>query len=68
MHKDTPPEVVATLRKESVEIVNLRAFQTQLIRSGLDPWPQTATQLGKIVQDDFLKWQRVVKEAKIQAS
>ena len=68
MHKDTPAEIINVLRKESEIIVNLRDFHRQLIRSGLDPWPQNATQLGKIVQDDFAKWQRVIKDAKIQSA
>ncbi len=68
MQKDTPVEIVSLLRKESEAIVNLREFQSQLIRAGLDPWPQSAAQLGKIVQDDFTKWQQVIKDAKIQST
>ncbi|TAG26673.1 MAG: tripartite tricarboxylate transporter substrate binding protein [Burkholderiales bacterium] len=68
MHKDTPADIVSILRKESEAIVGLRDFHSQLIRSGLDPWPQSAAQLGKIVQDDYAKWQRVIKDAKIQAT
>jgi tripartite-type tricarboxylate transporter receptor subunit TctC len=68
MHKDTPADILSTLRKEADQIVTLRAFHTQLIRSGLDPWPQNATQLAKIVQDDYTRWQRVIKDAKIQAT
>ncbi len=68
LHKDTPADILNTLRKEADTIVNLRSFHSQLIRSGLDPWPQNATQLAKIVQDDYTKWARVIKEAKIQSS
>jgi tripartite-type tricarboxylate transporter receptor subunit TctC len=68
MHKDVPTDIVSALRKESEAIVGLRDFHSQLIRSGLDPWPQGAAQLGKIVQDDYVKWQRVIKDAKIQAT
>jgi tripartite-type tricarboxylate transporter receptor subunit TctC len=68
LHKDTPVDILSTLRKEAEIITNMRSFHSQLIRSGLDPWPQNAAQLGKIVEDDYVRWQRVIKEAKIQAT
>jgi tripartite-type tricarboxylate transporter receptor subunit TctC len=68
LQKDTPVDILSTLRKEAEIITNMRSFHSQLIRSGLDPWPQNAAQLGKIVEDDYARWQRVIKEAKIQAT
>jgi tripartite-type tricarboxylate transporter receptor subunit TctC len=67
-HKDVSPDVVAILRKESAVIVNDKAFQVKLISSGMDPWPRNADQLGKIVAEDYVKWQKVIAEAKIQGS
>jgi tripartite-type tricarboxylate transporter receptor subunit TctC len=68
LQKDTPVDILSTLRKEAEIITNMRSFHSQLIRSGLDPWSQNAAQLGKIVEDDYARWQRVIKEAKIQAT
>ena len=65
IHKDASPDVLAALRKESALIVNDRAFQTQLIRSGLDPWPRTASELTRIVEGDYLRWQKIIRDAKI---
>jgi tripartite-type tricarboxylate transporter receptor subunit TctC len=68
LHKDVPPAVVAALRKEAETVVNDRSFQVQLIRSGMDPWPRTAEQLAGIVSDDYLKWQKIIKDSKIQGA
>lgn len=67
IHKDASPDVLAALRKESALIVNDRAFQTQLIRSGLDPWPRSASELTRIVEGDYLRWQKIIQDAKILA-
>jgi tripartite-type tricarboxylate transporter receptor subunit TctC len=66
--KDTASEVVALLRKEADTIVNDRSFQVQLIRGGLEPWARTATELSKIIDDDFQKWQEVIQSAQIKGS
>jgi tripartite-type tricarboxylate transporter receptor subunit TctC len=65
LHKDVPADIVAALRKEAQAISNDRSFQVQLIQSGLDPWPRTAEQLARIVDDDYLKWQKIIQDAKI---
>jgi tripartite-type tricarboxylate transporter receptor subunit TctC len=67
-HKDMPADILKTLRTEADAIAGNRSFHTQLIRSGLDPWYQSAPQLAKIVDTDFAKWQKVIREAKIQAT
>ena len=67
LHKDVSPDILAALRKESETIVNERSFQTQLIRSGLDPWPRSASELSRIVEDDYQKWKKIIQDANIQA-
>jgi tripartite-type tricarboxylate transporter receptor subunit TctC len=67
LHKDVSPDILAALRKESELIVNERSFQTQLIRSGLDPWPRSASELSRIVEGDYQKWKKIIKDANIQA-
>lgn len=65
LHKDVSPEVLAVLRKEAQAVVNDPAFQAQLLRSGMDPWPRNPEQLAQIVAEDYLKWQKIIKEANI---
>ena len=52
-HKDVPADVVALLRKEAQAVVNDKALQEKLTKSGLDPWARSPEQLTKIVQDDY---------------
>ncbi|RYX94344.1 MAG: tripartite tricarboxylate transporter substrate binding protein [Comamonadaceae bacterium] len=68
VHKDVPPDIVAALRRESAAIVNDKAFQVKLISSGMDPWPRSADQLSKIVAEDYVKWQKIIADARIQGA
>lgn len=67
VHKDVPADILAALRTESEAIVNEAAFQSQLVLSGLDPWPRSAAELTRIVATDYQKWQKIIQEANIQA-
>jgi tripartite-type tricarboxylate transporter receptor subunit TctC len=68
LHKDVSPAILEALRKEAETIVNDKSFQVQLIRSGMDPWPRTPAQLTGIVSNDYLKWQKVISDSKIQGT
>lgn len=68
LHKDVSPTILAALRQEAETIVNEKTFQTSLIRSGMDPWPRTPAQLESVVSADFLKYQKIVRDAKIQGT
>ncbi len=67
-HKDVAPDTVAVLRREAQAVVNDKALQAQLTKSGLDPWARSPEQLAKIVQDDHAKWQKIITDARIKAS
>lgn len=67
LHKEVSPDIQAFLRKESASIVNDQPYQTQLIRSGLDPWPRSASELSRIVEGDYQKWKKIIQDANIQA-
>ena len=62
-----PTEVASTLAREALAIGEDREFQVQLIRSGLEPWPKSAQELGRIVRDDFVRWKSIIEQARIQA-
>jgi tripartite-type tricarboxylate transporter receptor subunit TctC len=67
-HKDVPAEIGQVLAREAQAIGEDRDFQVQLIRSGLEPWPKSASELGRIVQADFARWKNIIEQSKIQAS
>ena len=66
LQKDVSPTILTALRKEAALIVNDRSFHTQLIRSGMDPWPQNSDQLSRVVTTDYLRWQKIIQEANIK--
>lgn len=68
LHKDVAPEILALMRKEADTIVNDPALQAQIVRSGMDPWPRSAEQLSRIAADDFVRWQKIIREARIQGA
>lgn len=68
VHKDVPQEVLATLRREAQAVTDDTDFQRQLIRSGLEPWPRDAVELGKIVEADFVRWKKIIQDANIKSS
>jgi hypothetical protein len=68
LHKDVPPDVLAVLRREAQAISEDKDFQQQLIRSGLEPWPRTAAQLGPLVEGDFQRWKKIIQDANIQGT
>jgi tripartite-type tricarboxylate transporter receptor subunit TctC len=67
-HKDVPADVVAMLRKEAQVVVNDKALQEKLTKSGLDPWARSPEQLTKIIQGDYAKWQKIIADANIKGA
>ncbi len=67
-HKDVAADVVALLRKETQAVVNDKALQEKLTKSGLDPWARSPEQLTKIVQGDYAKWQKIITDANIKGA
>ena len=42
-----------------------RDFQVQLIRSGLEPWARNEQQLARIVEQDYVRWDKIIRDANI---
>ena len=61
--KGTPAEVVVALNKAVNQIIDVPAFEAQLIKEGADPAGGTPEQFGQFVQREFEKWRVVVKES-----
>ena len=66
--RETPPELLATLRREAQAVAEDRDFHVQLIRSGLEPWPRTPDQMARTINEDFDRWRKVIQDARIQAN
>jgi tripartite-type tricarboxylate transporter receptor subunit TctC len=61
--RGTPPEVVATLNKAVNGIVEVPAFQAQMIKEGADPMGGTPQDFAAFVQREYEKWRVVVRES-----
>jgi tripartite-type tricarboxylate transporter receptor subunit TctC len=61
--KGTPPEVVASLNKAVNAIVEVPAFQAQMIKEGADPVGGTPQDFAAFVQREYEKWRVVVRES-----
>ena len=66
--KDTPAGVVEALRRHALAAAADRTLHTQLIRTGMEPWERDPMQLRRALEEDYLRWEKVIKSANIQAS
>ena len=66
--KDVPQDALAELRRQAQAVTSDRDFQTQLVRSGLEPWARDEKQLTEIVNQDYARWEKIIREANIAAT
>ena len=66
--REVPQAAVAELRQAAQAISQDREFQMQLIRSGLEPWPRDDQQLARIVENDYVRWKKIVQDANIPSA
>lgn len=66
--KGTPEDVVARLRAEVSKILARPELAQKLSAAGLEMWGVPHDQLKQAIQDDFARWQQVVKTANISAN
>ena len=62
----TPPAIVETLHRASAEIAATPGFQQRMTAIGVDVVGTTAAEYGKIINDDYVKWGKVVQAAGIK--
>src|SRR5256714_5295999 len=62
-----PSDLVAKYNSEIRTIVALQEMREQLASHGLVPNTGTPEQFAKLVKDDFEKWGKVIRDAKIKA-
>lgn len=63
--RDVPQDALAELRRQAQTIALERDFQVQLIRSGLEPWARNEQQLARIVEQDYVRWDKIIRDANI---
>jgi tripartite-type tricarboxylate transporter receptor subunit TctC len=63
----TPPELVARLNRDFLEVMNSEDVTAALGKQGLAVRTSTPAQLGAIVKSDIARWQKVVTAARISA-
>ena len=66
--KGIPAAALTELRKQTAAVVNDSVLQEKMVKAGLDPWPKTPEQLSKVMQADYTKWQKIIKDANIQST
>ena len=65
-HREVPNDVAQSLAEQAQSIAQDRSFQVQLIRAGLEPWPRTGAELGRIIAADHQRWKTIIEQAQIQ--
>jgi tripartite-type tricarboxylate transporter receptor subunit TctC len=63
----TPPDIVRTLNRDMVAIINSPAVRTWLISQGAEPAPGTPEELTAFLKSDIEKWGKVIRAAGIKA-
>jgi tripartite-type tricarboxylate transporter receptor subunit TctC len=62
----TPPAIIETLHRASAEIAATPGFQQRMTAIGVDVVGTTPAEYGKIINDDYMKWGKVVAAAGIK--
>jgi tripartite-type tricarboxylate transporter receptor subunit TctC len=63
----TPAPVTARLNTEIGKALADAAIKTNLVNSAQEPIGGSAEQFGRLVRDDFAKYERLVKDLNIKA-
>lgn len=61
----TPPDTVARLNRDFIEVMNSAELKTELAQKGLSVKTSSPEQLANIIKADLARWQKVVADAKI---
>jgi len=62
----TPPEILRTLNREMVRVLQPNEMRDQLRRHGLEAGAMSADEFGRYLAGEIAKWRKVVVEAKIK--
>ncbi|MCC6535686.1 MAG: tripartite tricarboxylate transporter substrate binding protein [Burkholderiales bacterium] len=62
----TPKGTVGKLNGEIVRILNSKEVNDYLVNTGVDVAPSTPAELSRFVRDDFARYAKIIREAKIE--
>jgi tripartite-type tricarboxylate transporter receptor subunit TctC len=65
--KGTPPEALAKLRAAAAQAMATPGLAERLEKSGLEIWDQPPERLAAVMREDWARWEKVVKAAKLAA-
>ena len=63
----TPRDIVLTLNRAVVDIMNAAEVSGALARQGLDATTSTPEEFARLIETDLVRWRQVVERAKISA-
>ena len=63
----TPPEVVARINRDFIDVINTEELKAALAKQGLSIRTSTPAQLTALVKSDLARWKKVVTDASITA-
>lgn len=65
--KGTPPEALSKLRSAAAQAMATPGLADRLATSGLEIWDQPPERLTAVMREDWARWEKVVKSAKLAA-
>jgi tripartite-type tricarboxylate transporter receptor subunit TctC len=65
--KGTPPEALAKLRAAATKAMATPGLAERFEKSGLEIWDQPPERLSSVMREDWGRWDKVVKSAKLAA-
>ncbi len=65
--KGTPPEALSKLRSAAAQAMATPGLADRLAKSGLEIWDQPPERLTAVIREDWARWEKVVKSAKLAA-
>lgn len=63
--KGTPAEVLSRLRNAAAQAMATTGLAERLAKSGLEIWDQPPERLSSVMREDWARWEKVVKSAKL---
>jgi tripartite-type tricarboxylate transporter receptor subunit TctC len=66
--KGTPPAIIARLNAEMRKLLAKPSVRERMASQGIEAAASSSEQFGTLLHEDFTKWQKVVRDAKIKAN
>lgn len=66
--KGTPPEVVAKLQAAAAKAMATPGLAERFAKSGLEMWDTPADRLTAVMREDWTRWEKVVKSARLDSN